>query len=72
MKEHHRTNIQSLNPVQEIPAASADLQRLQEGLRQGMARILMGNYEEIQHQCKHHTSHCLNKNMYAKAQSVVQ
>ena len=23
----------------------------------GMARSLMGNYEEIQHQCQHHTSH---------------
>ena len=28
-----------------------------EGLWQGMARSLMGNYEEIQHQCQHHTSH---------------
>ena len=27
------------------------LHRLQEGLWQGMARSLMGNYEEIQHQC---------------------
>ena len=24
---------------------------------QGMARSLMGNYEEIKHQCQHHTSH---------------
>ena len=27
------------------------------GLWQGMVRSLMGNYEEIQHQCQHHTSH---------------
>ena len=33
------------------------LHRLQEGLWQGMARSLMGNYEEIQHQRQHHTSH---------------
>ena len=37
----------------EIPAASAEslpcLHRLQEGLWQGMARSLMGNFEEIQH-----------------------
>ena len=30
---------------------------IQEGLWQGMARSLMGNYEEIQHQRQHHTSH---------------
>ena len=60
-KEHHRTNIQSQDPRREIPAASAEslpcLHRLQEGLWQGMARSPMGNYEEIQHQCQHHTSH---------------
>ena len=32
-----------------------------------MARSLMGNYEEIQHQCQHHTSHW---NLYGKAQSA--
>ena len=32
------------------------LHRLQEGLWQGIARSLMGNYEEI-HQCQHHTNH---------------
>ena len=37
-----------------------------------MARSLMGNYEEIQYQCKHHTSHCLIENIYAKAESAVQ
>ena len=31
--------------------------RLQEGLLQYIARSLMGNYEEIQHQYQHHTSH---------------
>ena len=35
-KEHHRTNIQSQDPLQKIPAASAEsltcLHRLQEGL----------------------------------------
>ena len=60
-KEHHRTNIQSHDPLRQIPAASAEslpcLHRRQEGLWQGMARSLMGNYEEIQHQCQHHTSH---------------
>ena len=60
-KEHHRTNIQSQDPQREIPAASAEslpcLHRLQEGLWQGMARSPTGNYEEIQHQCQHHTSH---------------
>ena len=59
--EHHRTNIQSQDPLREIPAASAEslpcFHRLQEGLWQGMARSLMGNYEEIQHQCQHHKSH---------------
>ena len=33
-----------------------------------MARSLMGNYEEIQHQRQHHTSHL---NMYDKAQIAV-
>ena len=33
------------------------LHRLQKGLWQGMARSLMGNCEEIQHQCQHHMSH---------------
>ena len=60
-KEHHRINIQSQDPLREIPAASTEslpcLHRLQEGLWQGMAGSLMGNYEEIQHQCQHHTSH---------------
>ena len=72
-KEHHRTNIQSQNPLREIPAWSAEslpcLHRLQEGFWQGMARSLMGNYEQIQHQCQHHTSHW--KNLYDKAQSAV-
>ena len=52
-KEHHRTNIQSQDPLRKIPAASAEslpcLHRCQEGL--------MGKYEEIQHQRQHHTSH---------------
>ena len=60
-KEHHRTNIQSQDPLREIPAASAEslpcLHKLQEGLWQGMARSLMGNYVEIQHQRQQHTSH---------------
>ena len=60
-KEHHRTNIQSQDPRREIPAASVEsplgLHILQEGLWQGMARTLMGNYEEIQHQRQHHMSH---------------
>ena len=55
------TNIQSQDPLRKIPAASAEslpcLHKLQEGLWQCMARSLMGNYEEIQHQCQHHTSH---------------
>ena len=63
-----RTTIQSQNPLREISAASAEslpcLHRLQEGLWQGMARSLMGNYEEIQHQCQH-------QNLYDKAQSAV-
>ena len=54
-------NIQSQDPLREIPAASAEylpcLHRLQEGLWQGMARSLMGNCEEIQHQCQRYTSH---------------
>ena len=60
-KEQHRTNIQSQDPRWKIPAASAEslpcLHRLQEILWQGMARSLMCNYEEIQHQHQHHTSH---------------
>ena len=60
-KEHHRTNIQSQDPLREIPAASAEslpcLHKPQEGLWQGMARSLMGNYVEIQHQHQQHTSH---------------
>ena len=44
-----------------MPAASAEslpcLHRLQEGLWQVIARSLMGNYEEIEHQRQHHTSH---------------
>ena len=57
-KEHHRTNIQSQDPLREIPAASLPcLHSLQGGLWQGMAWSIMGNYEEIQHQCQHHTSH---------------
>ena len=60
-KEHHRTNVQSQDHRPEIPAASAEsppcLHRLQESLWQGMTRSLMGNYEEIQHQRQHHTSH---------------
>ena len=60
--EHRRTNIQSKDPLREIPAASAEslpwLHRLHEGLWQGTARSLMGSYEKIQHQCQHHTSHC--------------
>ena len=59
-----RTNIQSQNPLRKIPAASAEslpcLHRLQEGLWQGMAISLMGNYEEIQHRCQH-------QNLYDKA-----
>ena len=60
-KEHHRTNIQSQDPLWEIPAASAEslpcLHRLQEGPWQGMVRNLMGNCEEIQQQRQPHTSH---------------
>ena len=60
-KEHHRINVQSQDPLREIPAASTEslpcLHRLQEGLWQGMARSLMSNFEEIQHQRQHHTSH---------------
>ena len=33
------------------------ISRLQEGPWHGMARSLMGNYEEIQHHCQHNTSH---------------
>ena len=59
---------QSQDPLRKIPAASAEsllcLHRLQQGLWQGMVRNLMGNYEEIQHQHEHHTSHY-------KAQSAV-
>ena len=64
-------NIQSQYPLREIPAASAEslpwLHRLQEGLWQGMARSLMGNYEEIQ-QCQLIRA---SKNLYDKAQSAV-
>ena len=49
------------DPRREMPAASAEslprLHRLQEGLWQGTARSLMGNYEEIQHLRHHQTSH---------------
>ena len=60
-KKHDRTDIQSQDPLREIHATSAEslpcLHTLREGRWQGMARSLMGNYEEIQHQSQHHTSH---------------
>ena len=59
-KEHHRTNIQSQDPMREIPAASAEylpcIHRLQDGFWQSMVRSLMGSYEDIQQKGKHHTS----------------
>ena len=60
-KEHHRTNIQSQDLRREIPAASAEslpcLRGLQGGLWRGVARGLVGNCGEIQHQRQHHTGY---------------
>ena len=60
-KEHHRADLQSKNPLWEISPAPTRplpcLNRLQEGLRQGLACSFVGNREEVQHQHKPYPSH---------------
>ena len=70
--EHHRADLQPTNPLWEILPAPARplpcLNRLQEGLWQGLACSFVGNHEEEQHQHQPHPSH---QNLYDKATSAV-
>ena len=53
-KEHHRAELQPMNPQWELsPAPARPLPchyRLQDGLRQGLVCSFMGSHEEVQHQ----------------------
>ena len=60
-KQQHRADLQPTNLLWEVSPAPARplpcLQRLQEGLQQGLACSSEGNHEEVQHQHKPYQSH---------------
>ena len=60
-KKHNRTDIQPKNPVWKTSPTSekhlSPVHRLQEGLRQSMARSTMGDHDKVQHQREAHWNH---------------